>query len=133
MSRHWDVKLDEYEISKYAFRELRNFCLQYYEKKDKLNAIRSLSATPMTGTPRGSAVSNPTEKKALRAAKLAADCELIEKTLMEIDAEIYPWLLRSVTEEDATWYNMQPPCGVNQFYPKRRRFYKLLADKKGLV
>ncbi len=133
MSRRWDVKLDEHEISKYAFRELRNFCLQYHEKKDKLNALRSLSAAPMTGTPRGGNVSNPTEKKAIRAERLAADCELIEKTLMEVGPEIYPWLLRSVTEENATWYNMQPPIGVNQFYKMRRRFYKHLADKKGLA
>lgn len=133
MSRHWDVRLEENEISKYAFRELRNFCLQYHEKKDKLNALRSLSSAPITGMPKGNAVSNPTEKKALRSERLSADCELIENSLMEVGPEIYPWLLRSVTEENATWYNMQPPIGVNQFYKMRRRFYKLLADKKGLA
>lgn len=132
MSRRWDVNLDEYEISKYAYRELRNFCLQYHEKKDRLNAIRSLSAAPMSGMTKGGGVSTPTEKKALKAERLASDCDLIEKTLMDVGPEIYPWLLRSVTEEDATWYSMQPPIGVNQFYKMRRRFYKLLAAKRGL-
>ena len=131
--RHWDVKLDETEISKYAYRELRNFCLQYHEKKDRLNAIRSLSAAPIGSMPKGNSVGNPTEKKAMRSERLSADCELIETTVMEVGPEVYPWLIRCVTEEGATWYSMNPPIGVNQFYAMRRRFFKLLAVKKGLM
>ncbi len=29
MSRHWDIKLDKYEIDVLAFRELKYFCMQY--------------------------------------------------------------------------------------------------------
>ena len=31
-----DLKLDQYDISPYAYRELHNFCLQYPEKKRRL-------------------------------------------------------------------------------------------------
>ncbi|MDF2686467.1 MAG: hypothetical protein K0S55_1649, partial [Clostridia bacterium] len=36
MSDKRDIKLDEFNISNYAYRELKYFCLQYQEKKRKL-------------------------------------------------------------------------------------------------
>ena len=44
-----DLKLDQYDISPYAYRELHNFCLQYPEKKRRLRELES----PFGG-PRGS-------------------------------------------------------------------------------
>lgn len=67
-----DLKLDQYDISPYAYRELHNFCLQYPEKKRRLRELES----PFGG-PRGS---DPTAGRATRAATLAADIALIEKT-----------------------------------------------------
>lgn len=66
-----DLKLDQYDISPYAYRELHNFCLQYPEKKRRLRELES----PFGG-PRGS---DPTAGRATRAATLAADIALIEK------------------------------------------------------
>ena len=34
-----DLKLDQYDISPYAYRELHNFCLQYPEKKRRLREL----------------------------------------------------------------------------------------------
>ena len=36
-----DLKLDQYDISPYAYRELHNFCLQYPEKKRRLRELES--------------------------------------------------------------------------------------------
>jgi hypothetical protein len=133
MSRHRDIKLDKYEIDKFAYRELLNFCRQYPEKKDKLKEIRGISLAPMTGMPRGQSVGNPTERKALRAEKLSEDCEMIEKTAIEAGPEIHTWLLRNVTEESCTWEVLNVPVGRRQFYEYRRRFFYLLALKRGMV
>ena len=53
-----DLKLDQYDISPYAYRELHNFCLQYPEKKRRLRELES----PFGG-PRGS---DPTAGRATR-------------------------------------------------------------------
>lgn len=58
-----DVNLSEFNISKYAYRELRYFCLQYHEKKEKAAMARSLPGLG-DGMPHGSGVSDPTETRA---------------------------------------------------------------------
>ena len=51
MPRRRDLKLDKYGISKEAYRELRSFCLQYEEKKARLQQLRSIASAPITGMP----------------------------------------------------------------------------------
>lgn len=137
MSRRWDVRLDEYEISAYAYRELKYFCLQYREKKDRLDAIRGLKARPVSSTPSGSSSASPVEAKAIKAERLASEIELIESTVREVGADIYKWLLESVTTEGVSWYVLsrrldKVPMSKNPFYLRRRMFFKRLAEKKGL-
>ena len=133
MSDKRDLKLDKYNISTYAYRELLNFCRQYQEKKVRLRDLRTLSLAPPSGMPHGSSTSNPTERKAMVAAGLATDCELIEQTAIEADSEVYSWIIKNVTEEGMSWEVMLPPKGKNQFYESRRKFFYLLAYKKGLI
>jgi hypothetical protein len=133
LSNRRDLQLDSYEISKYAYRELFNFCRQYPDKKAKLRDLRSLSIIPMSGMPHGSGASTPTESKGMLAAKISTDCELIEQTAIEADAEIYSWLIKNVSEEGLTWEYLNPPKGRRQFYESRRRFFYLLAYKKGML
>jgi len=109
MANQRDIKLDKYNISKYAFRELNYFCLQYHEKKRKV----------LEGM-----------------LKNAADVNLIERTAMEAGVEIYPYLLQAVTA-GKSYINLKMtqnvPCGKNYFNKRRRKFYYLLARKKGMV
>ena len=83
--------------------------------------------------PHGTTAGNPTEKKAMAAAKLSSDCELIEQTAIEADAAIYTWIIKNVTEEESPWEYLNAPKGRRQFYESRRRFFYLLALKKGMV
>lgn len=46
-----DLKLDQYDISPYAYRELHNFCLQYPEKKRRLRELESPFAGRGAATP----------------------------------------------------------------------------------
>ena len=93
-----DLKLDQYDISPYAYRELHNFCLQYPEKKRRLRELES----PFGG-PRGS---DPTAGRATRAATLAADIALIEKTARQAAGSQAPYLVEAVTE-DMPWHYLR--------------------------
>lgn len=123
-----DLKLDQYDISPYAYRELHNFCLQYPEKKRRLRELES----PFGG-PRGS---DPTAGRATRAATRAADIALIEKTARQAAGAQAPYLVEAVTE-DMPWHYLRMrkglPLGEKSFNGIRRQFYYLLAKEKRIV
>jgi hypothetical protein len=137
MANKRDLKLDEYNISKFAYRELNNFCLQYPEKKQKLLDMRNpLKAQQYSDMPHGSGVSDPTAAAAIRAAALAKDTELIEQTAIEADAGIYQYIILAVTQQGINYEILRAckdiPCGRRYFYIRRRQFFYLLARKKGI-
>lgn len=127
-----DLKLDSYGISKYAYRELKNFCLQYGEKKQKLAAIRGLSAVTYEGMPHGTDIGDPTQVKAERAERLEADIKLIEQTAIEADSGIYQSLIANVSS-GISYFDLIVPCDKKYFYEKRRKFFYILAQKRGMI
>lgn len=132
-----DLKLDEYDIGKYAYRELHNFCLRYPEMKKRLAELRSPYSSPLfTGMPHGSGTGDQTADNAERAAALSSDCGMIEQAAMEAAGEDYPHLLISVTQ-DVPWHYLQMLKGMrtgrNTFNRKRRHFFFLLARKKKMI
>lgn len=135
MPNERDLRLDKYAISKYAYRELKYFCLQYPEKKAELARLHNsqylLHPIDYDGMPHGSTSGNPTVMAGERAAYLSSECELIEQTALETDAGIYPWILLSATQGIPFEELGRVPCGRRQFYEKRRKFFFLLSRKKG--
>lgn len=128
-----DLRLNQYGISKFAYRELSNFCLQYEDKKNRINDLNNTYRSPqVTGLPHGSGTSNPVEEAAIKADQLQRDVELIQKTAYETDSVIAPAILKNVTQGIQYDY-MEIPCGKNQFYTLRRKFFYLLATKKGMI
>lgn len=125
-----DLNLEKYEISKYRYRELKNFCLQYDEKKQRLAALRGLGSVTYSNEPHDSGTSDPTAAKAERAQQLAQDIELIEQTAMKVDSVNYHSLLANVTNANMPYEYLSPACGRRQFYDNRRRFFLLLDKKK---
>ena len=135
--RKYNLKLDKYGISKSAYGELYNFCLQYDEKLARLNDAYSLKSPNLSGMPHGAGISDPTAKAAELCEKYRADIELIEKTAKEVDEELAPFLIKNVTSDKCppwvlkTTYGMK--TGENQFRLKRRQFFYLLAVKKQII
>lgn len=132
MGNKCDLKLDEYEISKYAYRELLYYCLQYPEKKRQLKNCYGLSSHGFQGAPSSGGLSDPTAVMAMRAIKVSESCELIEQTAIAVDPVLYPYIIKNVTTETEYRY-LNVPCGRRQFYTLRRKFFYLLAQKKGLI
>lgn len=129
MSNRRDLQLDQYGISKARYRELYYFCLQYREMIAEKQACYTLDGRPLDGMPRGKTKTDPTAKKAERAYVLSKNIELIEQTAIEAAGNLYPWILEAVTK-GKSWEDIAPPCGINQFYVTRRRFFFLLSLKK---
>ncbi len=126
---------ETYGISKKRFAELYNYCLQYNEWKDELKyKTNALKSPEMTGMPGSDGVGDSTAEIAIRREILAGKCRVIEETAREVDPEIFPYLLKAVTNEGITYNYLRQvmgiPMGRNQYYEKRRKFYWLLSIKK---
>lgn len=72
-----------------------------------------------------------TAEEAMRRAAIAKKKALIEDTVKEAGAEIYPYLLRGVSGGQSFWMLKQQgmPCEKDYYYKRRQKFYWLLAQK----
>ena len=131
MPRKRDLKLEQYGISKEAYREMKHFCLQYEEKKRKLSACYSPAAPLLSSTPKSAPDSDTTARRAIIAAKLRDDLNLIEQTAIEASGALYQYIILNATNEGFTYEKLGPPCGRRQFYEYRRLFFYLLWRKMG--
>ena len=128
-----DLKLDEYDIGTYAYRELNNFCKQYRDKKRLLRDLQSPYKSPqITGMPSGSGPGDPTGRIAERAAVLSKDIDMIERAANKAAGRDAQNLLKNVTLGIA-WEYLPVSCGRRKFYDMRRLFFYLLALEKGYV
>ncbi|MBS6644526.1 MAG: hypothetical protein KH366_13185 [Clostridiaceae bacterium] len=127
--RKRDMKLSDYNISRAKYNELKYFCMQYEEKKQKLNKSYGIKAVVNDGMPKGNLPGNPVERTAIQNAMLRKDIELIEQTAVEADPEIYQWLMKNVTEGIGYDY-LDVPMSRNRFYDSRKYFFYLLAQKR---
>ena len=132
--REYDLRLSkEYSISRHRYRELKEFCLQYEEKKAELQQIYTSSSVSPEVAVMGGVPGKPTEQKAMRAVKLKEEIELIEGCIAEAcgeDVGLTEQLKRNVTlgvGYDSLGY---VPCGVRQFYIYRRKFFYILDKEK---
>jgi len=132
--QNWELKLDEYGISKNRYRELRAFCLQYPEWKEKEAEILDSGTVPQGGPAVKNHISDPTQKKglALILSNVTGKIKLIEDTARDVDVILADYLILNVTTE----YNSYPDlaksgmvCSKNNFYRKRRQFFFYLNQK----
>lgn len=124
----------KYNISKHRFMELYHFCLQYTEWKDELKYKKdTVSSVNVTDMPTSRENGDATANLAIRRAELQRKCELIERTAIEADSEIYQYIIKGVTEENATYKYLKQilgmPCGKKMYYERRRKFYWMLSKK----
>lgn len=125
---------DDYGISRHRYQELKAFCLQYDEKKSKIS--RSLSAVNYDGMPHAEGSGSGLEGQAIRNVILRKDIEMIEQAAIAANADLYPYIIKSVTndlsypfvEYDEALGRI--PVGINEFYGYRRLFYHFLDKLK---
>lgn len=128
-------KKNKYYIDKHRHYELKHFCLQYPTwKKLHDDALEScISAAKLervvyTGIP-----SDITAKYALKRTQYAEKIKLIEQIAMDADGELYPYLLKAVTEGLSFTYLksvLDIPCGKDMYYDRYRKFFWLLSEAR---
>jgi len=125
-------KLDmrKFNISPYAYKELEYFCMQYKEKKKKIDEGYGIRATRFNGSGiMKNGISDTTFDNAERIIRLKRDVEIIEQAAKDTDEVLYKYILRNVTE-GIGFEVLNIPCGRRQFYDKRKVFfYKLYRLK----
>lgn len=141
------LKLEKWGISWEEYKELSYFCLQYDRKKREAAALLTTRiSTPPPATVRkggkeygvflphgGGGVSDPVSRAAEKREKLLADVRMIEAAARYAGEDMAPYILRAVTSQDgvrkvkaATEF----PCGLNQFYAMRRKFFWALREMR---
>ena len=130
MSNKRDLSLNKYDISKYRYRELKNFCLQYREKKMQLDSITLLGAVGTESSGNSNKISDRTATDAIRISEIKNDIACIEDSAKEAAGEVIDkYLLANVVDEISYEY-MDAPIGRRQFYEIRRKFFYILSQRK---
>lgn len=117
-----------YHLSKHRYLELKHFCLQYPEWKERLKELPDIRAYDPSTTGSGQ-LGNETERIAVARTVLKNKIELVEKTAMETNKSLWFYILQGVTEERTYVYlrnTMDMPCGRNMYYECYRKFFWLL-------
>lgn len=129
-----EMTWDDYGISRHRYEELKAFCLQYEEKKAKIH--RRITSGTNDGMPKSNYKHNQLENNAIRNVTYQKDCEMIEQAAVAASAELYPYIIKSVTNGlsyrfiEYDEYLGRIPVGKTEFYAKRRLFYYYLDKIK---
>ena len=126
---------DKYKISKHRFLELYHFCMQYPEwKKELASLTHTVKAIGYSEEIKGTGAGSPTERLVIKRAELEEKCKMIEQAAIEADAEIYPYILKGVTEEYASFrylkQTMKIPYERDTYYDRRKKFFWILSKIK---
>ena len=133
-----NMSWNDYGISVHRYNELKAFCLQYDEKKSKIN--RELSGVSCDGMPKGTGKHDGLENNAIRNAMYETDCRMIEDaallTSKDVTPDFHKFIIKAVTNDLSYEYIMwledagQIPVGKTDFYAYRRLFYNYLDRLK---
>lgn len=133
--RKWDLRLDNYEISKKRYRELCAFCEQYPEWKHFLATKTGEPGSPgMSDMPKAPfRNSDNVGDLAVKRVSLEAKCKLIEDVAKQTDEYFADSIIKAVCYEVPVTYLQTENNGYfskSSFYRKRRKFFYLLDKAK---
>lgn len=130
-----DMTWNDYGISKNRYKELKAFCMQYNEKKNKIQY--GMNSSVRDGMPRGSRSTNsPVEQQAIENTMYLRDIRMIEEAAVKTNPVIWKYILKSVTEDlsyEFVMYDKEQgkiPVGKTEFYAYRKLFYYYLDKIK---
>lgn len=129
-------KKNKWWISKHRYYELKHFCLQYPEWREKY--IHSIKYPELN-----SLVSNenlewndPTGVSVELMDVYRRKIDLVESSAKEADPDIWGFILLGVTE-DLSYVTLKMkyeiPCGRDMYYDRYRKFFHILSRKKQCV
>ena len=126
---------NKYYINKHRYYELKHFCLQYNNWKKEYAKCNEaiIFASNFDRLPSDNIPSDITAKYAMQKLYYSEKIALIEKTALEADNFLYPYILKAVTEGLA-YTNLKAvhniPCGRDMYYDRYRKFFWLLSEAR---
>ncbi len=126
---------NKYYIDKHRYYELKHFCLQYKEwKKAYLSCCESIIfASTFEEKIMSNIPSDLTAKYATLKIRYSEKINLIERTAMNTDPDLYPYILKAVTEGLSYTYlksRLEIPCSRDTYYSRYRKFFWLLSQER---
>lgn len=130
-------KKSKYHISKHRYYELKHFCLQYPEWKQKylyFNGENS-QGLPLIKT-RTNGKSDQTFYTVNQRLYFKALMNLVEECCDKADSEIGSYIFKAVTQglsfvELQMMYSI--PCGKDMYYDRYRKFFWILDSRQKLL
>lgn len=120
----------KYHLSKHRYLELKHFCLQYPEWKQRLKEINDIWAVDYSKI-RVIADIREIETLAIERESLLNKINRVEWAVRNSSIDIYKWLLLGITEERSfVWLStvMQIPCGKDYYYERYRKVFYILSQ-----
>jgi len=133
MSRR-ELNLRKEKISNARYRELKAFCEQYGEWKERLismQAISSVQYSDMPGNP-NKGVSDMTGRQAIDRIELEEKCKLIEDVAVLAGDDLAKFIIANVCDNKSVISLKQKGLRIERsgFYYKRRKFFCILDKMK---
>lgn len=127
-------KVNQYFISRYRYNELKNWCLQYGEWKEKIDAINwySFSSTPIKIASE-SDNSSPVENYVEKVEKYHNYIHILNRVAELTDSVIGPYILYGVTlgiPYDIVRLKYNVPVCREKYYELYRKFFWLLDKER---
>ena len=145
-----NVNLNKYGISKHRVDELKGYCLQYTEWRDKLRyEVDAVKSQEITGMPFSGGITNSTMNLAIQRDILFQKCQSVEQTIIQTITtlkkgntdcllyngdykDLYDHILKSVTNADINYTYLNECMNIpisNYAYKQFRRYFFFLLDK----
>lgn len=125
----------KWHLSKHRYLELKHYCLQYPEWKERLELLTGdLTSHQIAFGGRGSDPADITGQIGSMRAELSNNIEFVERTAREADPDLAGYILCAVTEDRSfPWLStvMRIPCGKDMYYDRYRKFFWLMSREKG--
>lgn len=128
-------KKNKYWISRHKYYELKHFCLQYNEWKERYRELSDVDSYCVNYQMRDKNAKHgdPTADRAVLLAEYSRKIKLIEETAVDADSELYSYILKAVTEgvsyvQLKQMFNI--PCSRDMFYERYRRFFWILNRRR---
>lgn len=112
---------NNYRLSAHRYRELKHFCLQYYEMRDRVRRLSELVFADGE---------DPVGDTATELTNLISGIRLIETTAIDTDKTYGEYILKSVTK-DVSYSQLGVTLNKGEFDDLRAKFFWLLSEKKG--
>lgn len=129
-----------YKLDKHEFYAVYHYALRYHEWERRYNSLTvpTRAIAYDDDKVQKSTDGETFEKTAIERMELKTKMDSIEEVANETDPELSKWLIEAVTNEGVSYNTLRYPategkepipCGRNQYYDRRRKFYYLLSKK----